>query len=413
MANIEARKDKEGNIVSYRIKVFKGRNSEGKRIKPDMMTWKVPQGWSEKKIQKKLNEIATIFENESKKGLIVNNHQTFSEYAEYVLELKEQNGVKHKTIESYKSLLERINIAIGHIKIKDLKPQHLNEFYTQLSQDGMNLVTGKQLSAKTIKEHHNVVNTILKQAEKEMLVLYNAAAKASPPKNKKKKINIADTLEIEEIKAIYAILELEPFKWRMLIYLLAASGCRRGEILGLKWKNVDFKNNQIFINNNLLYTKEKGIYEETPKTESSIRYMTIPDKTMKLLKQYRKFYLKQKLAMGSRWIEKDFIFTQENGLPMHPDSPTGYCVKLQKKYNKLIEKENIKLPPNKKKREIHISPHIFRHSQASILIYLGVDPVTVSKRLGHAQVSTTSDIYSHIMQKADQESADKLDKIFG
>ncbi len=413
MANIEARKDKDGNIVSYRIKVFKGRNSEGKRIKPDMMTWKVPQGWSEKKIQKKLNEIATIFENESKKGLIVNNHQTFSAYAEYVLKLKEQNGVKHKTIESYKNLLERINIAIGHFKIKDLKPQHLNDFYTQLAQDGMNLTTGGKLSAKTIKEHHNVINTILKQAEKEMLVLYNAAAKSSPPKNKKKKVDIADTLETEEIKTIFEILEQEPFKWRMVIQLLAASGCRRGEILGLKWENVDFRNNLIFINNNSLYTKEKGIYEETPKTESSIRYIAIPVKTMKLLKQYRKLYLKQKIAMGNKWIEKDFIFTQENGLPMHPDSPTGYCVKLQKKYNELIAEKNKKLPRNKKKREIHISPHIFRHSQASILIYLGVDPVTVSKRLGHAQVSTTSDIYSHIMQKADQESADKLDRIFG
>lgn len=413
MANIEPRKDKAGNIISYRIKVFKGRNSEGKRLKPDTMTWKIPKGWSENKIQKKLNEIATIFENECKKGLVVDNRQTFSQYAKYVLNLKEQNGIKHKTIESYKSLLERINIAIGHIKLKDLKPQHLNDFYTQLAQDGMNLITGKKLSPKSIKEHHNIISTILKQAEKEMLVLYNAATKASPPKNKKKKVNTNDILEIDEIKAIFEILEQEPFKWQMIIQLLAASGCRRGEILGLKWKNVDFKNNKIFIDNNLLYTKTRGIYEESPKTESSIRQVTIPASTMELLKQYRKFYLKQKLALGSKWIECDFVFTQENGLPMHPDSPTGYCVKLQRKYNQLIVEKNKKLPEAKQKRRLHISPHVFRHSQASILIYLGIDPVTVSKRLGHAQVSTTSDIYGHIMQKADEESAKKLTKVFG
>ena len=158
------------------------------------------------------------------------------------------------------------------------------------------------------------------------------------------------------------ILEKEPLKWKVLIKLLAVTGARRGEILGLKWNKINFKENTIYIDNNLLYTQERGIYEES-------------------------------------------------GLPMHPDSVTNYCRKLQNKYNIKIKEENKELPETKQKREIKLSPHIFRHSQASILIFMKVDPVTVSKRLGHSQVSTTSDIYSHIMKKADEGAAETLSQV--
>ena len=408
MANIEARKNKNGKIISYRIKIYKGRDSNGKRLKPYTKTWKVPENWSDNKIQKELNRIATLYEEECKSGLVVDNRQTFSQYAEYVINLKEKNGIKHQTITLYKKLLERINIAIGHIKLTDIRPQHLNNFYEQLRND-INLTTGGKLSAKTIREYHALIGTILKQAEKEMLVTYNAASKASPPKNKRKP---AQYLEIDEIKTIFNILEKEPLKWKVLIKLLAATGARRGEILGLKWNKINFKENTIYIDNNLLYTQERGIYEESPKTESSIRYVTLPKETILLLKQYKKIYMEQKLSIGNKWIGKDnFIFTQENGLPMHPDSVTNYCRKLQNKYNIKIKEENKELPETKQKREIKLSPHIFRHSQASILIFMKVDPVTVSKRLGHSQVSTTSDIYSHIMKKADEGAAETLSQV--
>ncbi len=408
MPNIEARKNKNGKIISYRIKIYKGRDSNGKRLKPYTKTWKVPENWSDNKIQKELNRIATLYEEECKSGLVVDNRQTFSQYAEYVINLKEKNGIKHQTITLYKKLLERINIAIGHIKLTDIRPQHLNNFYEQLRND-INLTTGGKLSAKTIREYHALIGTILKQAEKEMLVTYNAASKASPPKNKRKP---AQYLEIDEIKTIFNILEKEPLKWKVLIKLLAVTGARRGEILGLKWNKINFKENTIYIDNNLLYTQERGIYEESPKTESSIRYVTLPKETILLLKQYKKIYMEQKLSIGNKWIGKDnFIFTQENGLPMHPDSVTNYCRKLQNKYNIKIKEENKELPETKQKREIKLSPHIFRHSQASILIFMKVDPVTVSKRLGHSQVSTTSDIYSHIMKKADEGAAETLSQV--
>lgn len=408
MANIQPRKNKYGEIISYSIRVYKGRDNNGKQLKPYTMTFDIDPKWSTEKIEREVQKAAILFEKQCKEGLSLDTKQTFSQYAEYVVNLKEKTGIKHQTITLYKKLLERINLAIGHIKLTDVRPQHLNNFYEQLRND-TNLTTGGKLSAKTIREYHALIGTILKQAEKEMLVTYNAASKASPPKNKRKP---AQYLEIDEIKTIFNILEKEPLKWKVLIKLLAVTGARRGEILGLKWNKINFRENTIYINNNLLYTQERGIYEESPKTESSIRYVTLPKETIQLLKQYKKIYIEQKLSIGNKWIGKDdFIFTQENGLPMHPDSVTNYCRKLQDKYNTKIKEENKKLPEAKRKREIKLSPHIFRHSQASILIFMKVDPVTVSKRLGHSQVSTTSDIYSHIMKKADEGASNILSDV--
>ena len=186
MANIQERKNKDGKIISYSIRVHKGRDLNGKQLKPYAMTFKVEPTWSERKIQAELKKAVVLFEEQCKYGIVADNKQTFEKYAQYVLELKQRTGVKHRTIVRYKELLERINPAIGHFKLADLKPQHLNSFYEQLSKDGMNKSTGGKLSNKTIIEHHRLIRTILSQAEKEMLIQYNSASKATPPKMDKK-----------------------------------------------------------------------------------------------------------------------------------------------------------------------------------------------------------------------------------
>lgn len=177
----------------------------------------------------------------------------------------------------------------------------------------------------------------------------------------------------------------------MLTTLLIFSGARRGEILGLKWSAVDFAQNRIHIGNNILYSADRGIYEDTPKTETSVRYVTLPVETMQLLRQYRIWQASERLRLGAYYQDQGFLFAQDNGSPMHPDSVTDWLSKFAKRHN---------LP--------HINPHAFRHSAASTLISRGVDAVSVSKRLGHAQPSTTTNVYGHIMRKADEHNADVL-----
>lgn len=406
MANIQPRKNKDGKIISYSIRVHKGRDAYGKQLKPYSMTWVVPEGWTNSRIEKEVQAQAILFEQKCKEGTVADNKQTFEKYALYVIGLKERTGIKHRTIVRYNELLQRINPAVGHIKLSDLRPQHLNAFYEQLSKDGMNKKTGKKLSNKTIIEHHRLIRTILVQAEKEMLVMYNSASKATPPKLERTEAN---HFEIEDIENILFYSKSESLKWQLALNLLIFTGCRRGEIMGLKWSKVDFKNNQIKISTNLLYAKDRGIYEDTPKTEQSKRTITVPVELMELLKTYKKQYNEHRLALGSKWNSTNFLFTQENGNPMHPDTLTDYCNEFAKKYNKLINKENEgKKESEKLKLLPHINPHAFRHTQASLLFFVGADCTTISKRLGHSKVSTTTDIYSHLMQKADETASDTL-----
>lgn len=452
MANIRKIEGKNG--VSFKITVTQGRDLEGKQIR-HYMTWTPPHKMTERQMQKAVELAAMEFEKSITLGYQADNRQTFAEYAAYVLDLKEREGAKYRTIERYRELLERINPAIGHIKLPDLRPRHLNDFYKNLAEPGISkqeahaqakidlagllkekkitrakvaslsgvsattvtaacqgkrialttaeaiakaiekdvadlfeIEEGKaQLSNKTILEHHRLIRTILTQAEKEMLVQYNAAAKATPPKAAKKEVNY---FQPEDIVRIREALDTEPLKWKVATHLLLITGCRRGEIMGLRWDRVDFANSKIKIDTNLLYSAKRGIYEDTTKT-GTVRFIKLPTETMELLRQYRRWYMELKIKNGDRWHDTGFLFVKENGEPMIPDGITAWLSEFSKRHD---------LP--------HINPHAFRHTMASILINSGKDVVSVSKRLGHAKVSTTTDIYSHIIMEADEQASECL-----
>ena len=451
MANIRKVEGKTG--ASYKITVTHGRDINGKQIR-HYHTWTPAPKMTAKQIERELNRVAVEFEQRILDGFAADNRQSFAVYAEYVLSLKERTGAKLRTIERYRGLLQRINPAIGHLRLVEIRPQHLNSFYANLAEPGvradgqkaaaktdiisaaikkkkitrdklaakagvsaatisavtqgkrvtrtvadavsaaLKMETGKlftiknntdPLSDKTILEHHRLISTVLTQAEKEMLVQYNAAARATPPRIIRKE---AESFQPEEIQAIREALEQEPIKWKTAVHLLMVTGCRRGEIVGLKWDKVDWENNQIKIDRALLYSKTKGIYEDSTKT-STTRYIKLPAETMHLLKEYRKRYTELQIMNGDRWQKTDYLFVQDNGAPINPDSLTDWLRKFSLRHN---------LP--------HIHPHKFRHTMASLLYYNGLDSVTISKRLGHAKVSTTADIYSHIIKQADERASE-------
>ena len=460
MANIQERRDKNGKLISYSIRVHRGRGADGRQLKPWTATFDVSPTWTEKSARKKAEAFAATFEKECREGVTSDSRQKFAPYCDYVIDLKEKTGAKHSTIVLYRGLTERIYPAIGHLKLKDIRPDHLNTLYTQLAQpgagkergratskvdlaavmkeknltrkeissvSGVSLRTiytavkgervskeaadaissalggktekyfaindeGRTLSGKTIREHHRLIHTVLDQAVKEGLVAFNVADRATPPKVEQKDVNY---FQPEQVAAIREALEEEPIKWKMLVHLLLITGARRGEVLGLKWDKVDFNNNQVYICNNILYSADVGIYEDTPKTERSKRYVSLPAETMQLLKQYRAWQNTERLRLGDYYQDQGFVFAQDNGGPMHPDSVTTWLDRFSKRHG---------LP--------HVNPHAFRHTMASMLYFNGVDSVSISKRLGHAKVSTTADIYSHVIEEADKKNADILADVF-
>lgn len=453
MANIKRIEGKKG--ISYKITVTKGRDLEGKQ-KRHYMTWTPERGMTKRQMEKEAERVAFEFEREIEMGLQLDNRQTFAQFAEYALDLKEQSGKKVRTLERYRELLQRIYPAIGHLKLADIRPQHLNSFYKNLGEAGItsrgdkaviridlsallkecslsraklaadagvsastvtsvckgravapatadaiakalgkqtkelfNVEEGKgRLSNKTILEYHQLISTILHEAEKEGLVPYNAAVRATPPRAVQKEVNY---FQPNEVADILDALEQEPLEWRTLTHLLLVTGCRRGEILGLKWSAVDFDRSQIKISRSVLRSTKLGTFEDTTKTASSDRYIKLPAETMELLREYRKWYQNLRAMNGDRWHDTDYLFVRDNGEPKNPDVVTQWLSNFSERRG---------LP--------HINPHAFRHTMASILIYNGADIVSVSKRLGHKKKSTTEDIYSHLIHEADEAASECL-----
>ena len=332
MATIEKLTGKTG--TTYRITVYSGFDTQGKRIR-HRQTYKPDPSMTPRQVEKAVQRAATDFERSIEQGFVLDNRQTFADYAAYVLDLKERSGTKSKTLDRYRELMGRINQAIGHMKLADIRPQHLNSFYKNLSGPGIRETGGiamakidlaawlkankksrasiaraagvaastvsaaaqgqpiqeakaeaiaqamgkrlgdvftveydmEPLSDRTVLAYHRLISIILAQAEKEMLVPYNAAAKATPPKAAKKAPNY---FQPETITEILKALEAEPLKWQLITHLLLVTGCRRGEIMGLKWDKVDFKENRVKIDSELIISKSKGVHESTTKT-SDIR----------------------------------------------------------------------------------------------------------------------------------------------
>ena len=386
MANLQPRYNKSGELVSYRIRVFLGENAAGKQV-VKQTSYKV-EGLSEKTARKKAEAFAANFERDCKAGLVADGRQTIAEYLKYYIEYKQNRGIKPTTVSLYRSLAERlINPYIGFIRLRDLSPRNLNDLYNKLSADGMNKNGGK-LSQKTKLEVHRLLHAALAQAVREGAAVQNVADRVDPPRQEDKE---AVSYEQGTVEKILAAAEGEPTQWRMLILFLLASGCRRGEALGLAWEDVDFEHNRVFIHRNLTYTKDKGPYLDTPKTKKSVRFITLSTDVMKALRHHKAEQAAVKLERGAYYRDQGFVFSRDNGAPLHPCSVTSYMTKFSKRYN---------LPP--------MNVHAFRHTSASALIFAGFSPIEVSKRLGHDDVSTTLDIYGHVFDDADSRAADAI-----
>ena len=215
--------------------------------------------------------------------------------------------------------------------------------------------------------------------------------RVKPPKAEKKEARYLDEVQASEL---LNCLQNEDIMHRTIITLLLYSGMRRGELCGLKWGDIDFNDKLIHIQRASLYAKGKGVFEDRTKNESSERTIKIAGEALKLLLEYKMYQNTNRIKIADRWQDKDYVFTQWDGKPIHPDSITNWFGKFRKKYN---------LPD--------INIHSLRHTNASLLIAAGADLKTVSKRLGHSQLSTTGNIYTHAIKSADERAAETIQDI--
>jgi len=299
-----------------------------------------------------------------------------------------------KTLEMYTGLLrDRILPVLGHLKLEQIKPLHLVEFYNNLKESGIRL-DGKSgsLSDHYILHHHRLLRTMLQYAVKWQFIDSNPASRVDPPKVKRQQNQVYDE---HQLKALLQALEQEDIKYKVLIHLAVSTGLRQGELFGLEWKHIDFNNSTIRVCQSSQYIRGKGLITKEPKNETSKRVVTVPKSVMDLLKFYKVEQNKNRLRMGSKWHETDRIFTAWDGRPMHPSSVSSWFPEFLRKHN---------LPK--------IRFHDLRHTAATLLIAQNVHMKTISSRLGHSNIQTTMDIYGHALKSTDKDAADKLNFLF-
>ncbi|MBR3000452.1 MAG: site-specific integrase [Oscillospiraceae bacterium] len=391
MPNVyRGRQNKDGSYSFY-IRILVGTDAEGKK-KYANDKFRGEPTWSKDTTRKKALAYASVLEDGYKKGVQPTAKVKFGEYAERVIDDKEKlKIIKHSTANRYRDSLKKVYGEIGHLKLSAIRASHLNSLYIKL-QETPGPRTGRPPAPKTILEHHRFISMVLEEAFKEGIINTNPAKRANPPKLQHHDVNFFDD---DVVRAILKAADSEPIKWKALLYVLLFSGVRKGELLGIRWSTVDFVNETISIKENVLYEPDVGIYIDTPKTPKSLRTISLPSEIMALLKDLQQFQEAERHRIGAYPEADGYVFAKEDGSPMHPDSIGPFLKKFETKNN---------LPK--------LNAHAFRHTMASMLYMEGLDSVSISARLGHAQVSTTANIYAHALPKRDKDNSDALEKLF-
>ena len=320
---------------------------------------------------KRLNEVK---EEIYKEELLLPNEMILQDFLLDFLEKYKMN-LSITTYNCYMRICKKYIIPLlGDIKLCDIRPIHIQNYVDDL----LDLLT-----PQTIKVHLNILNLALKRAYRLKLIKENVVQFVEVPKNKKYKNEIYNAEDIKKLleKSRETSLELP-------IILASGLGLRISEILGLTWNNIDFNDFTITIDKITVRDKGQVILKE-PKTESSIRTISAPKEIILILKQLKKDRLAAKLR-GEK-SHRGLIFYDKNLNPIAQDV-------LSKKFRYFLQENNLK----------HIRFHDLRHSHVTMLIDAKVPIKVISERVGHSNVNTTLNIYSHALREMDQEASDKI-----
>ena len=269
---------------------------------------------------------------------------------------------------------------LGDIPLQRLSTARVGAFYGELVASGGQ--KGRPLSPKTVRYVHTTLRRALRDAVADGLVVRNVAAQARPPRARRVEMH---TWTAAEVGAFLASVREDRLYAAWL--LLATLGLRRGELLGLRWPDVDLTSGRIAIRNTLVMVDGKPAMAE-PKTAKGRRSLTLAPQVLEAVRVHRAHQAAERLSWGADYTDSGLVVTTEDGRPMHPESLSSLFVRQAKRAG---------LSP--------IRLHDLRHSVASILLAKGVHPKVVSEQLGHATIALTPDTYSHVIPSLQQEAA--------
>lgn len=425
MASIEERSN-----GSYRIVVSCGRDIYGKKLR-ETTTFVPDPALTPKKRQKAVEEFARQFEAQVRNGMAMDGRKiTLKEFTERWLEDYAAQKLQPGTIEKYKAELDdKVLPVLGHLKLAELRPHNLNAFFVSMTKDGARK-DGKKggYSKGSINKTRNVLSSVLRTATEWEIIDRNPLDKvrtqAEETADKLKFFTpdqAATFLEyiekpytvktkghkrVDDTGEEYTVGDYETTKEiseqiRVLFILAIYAGLRKGELLALEWSDIDYKADTISVTKSVSVVAGQQV-TKAPKTKNSRRVVSIPHFLTQRLRALQKARIRYRLELGDYWQGAEWVFIQDNGKQMSYSTPYSAFQDAISRYNSGRPVAD-HLPS--------IPFHGLRHTSATLLIAGKQDVRTVSSRLGHAQASTTMNIYAHALQETDRKAATALENM--
>jgi integrase len=296
--------------------------------------------------------------------------------------------VRPTTWQSYAGTIEQYaRPALGGIALQRLNAAQLNSFYADLLTAGRRDGKGG-LSPRTVRYVHTILRKALADAVRWNVLVRNPADAATPPSPRTPEMHVWSAREARQF------LEITSGDGLRALWLLAlTTGMRRGELLGLKWGDVNLDSARIAVQRSLSVLKGVAV-ESEPKTRRGRRSISLDTSTVAALREHRRKQAREKLLVGAGYIDGDFVFAAALGPPLHPDSITN-------KFQRLTS--NTGLP--------RIRFHDLRHTHATLALAAGIHPKIISERLGHASISVTLDTYSHAVPALEEQAAEDVARL--
>jgi integrase len=324
-------------------------------------------------------------QHELQEGMLVTGpKQTLKQYLEYWLEEVHKLTVKPSTYIKYRSLLDRHVLPdLGHIQLLKLSQEHVQSLYTLKQTEG--------LSAKTIRLVHGILHKALDDAVRWGRIHRNVCDLVSQPRPVRYEIQ---ALNAEQAQNLLEVAKSEQ-RLEGILTVALVTGARRGEILALRWQDVDLEHRTLHIRRTVARLQRLGYVETEPKTVRGMRQIILPEIAIDVLRRQRTYQNEARLKAGANWQNRDLVFSNKFGGYLEPS-------KMVLKFKVLLKMAGL---PD-------IRFHDLRHTAATILLEKNVHPKVVQERLGHSRINMTMDTYSHVLPSMQQEATDKLNDVF-
>ena len=369
-------------------------------------TYKPPVGITATQEEKEVKQFADLFEAAVHNGVYIPGMKTKSTQTnafgltvgEFIVQhyfKRIEKKLSPNTVRFYHSIAEQFIVpSYGNLRLSDITIKHQQAFVEYLSSPGARADEddAEPLSAATVKRYSTVFSSIMTEACKMGFIEENKLKNGSVeyPKIVKKPIEVYTD---DEVRQFFEALQDEPPKIRLMLLCALLLGLRRGEIVALKWSDINLRERCLSVNKSVYKAKGEVQQLKPPKSQTSIRTVYFSDVLVKAFEEWKAVQSEERRSAGFDWKEQDYIFTNATGDMISLYTPTRICSKFE-------EKNGLH----------HLKFHGLRHTCGSLMASNGVDPETVKTVLGHDSIETTN-LYIHPYEKNMRHAAEILGSI--